>query len=129
MVKINVYWLDKLFLLTIIIKNTIILQQRTAFVKKMFKETIQTQIEATNKYVAPFLILNGFERKGNYFFNDKCSIELNYENSHYTIRNTIPLKNIEGGFYETYSSNLNLMWLIGFLTYNGLMEKEYKQEK
>lgn len=76
--------------------------------------------------IVNFLISNGFNEVGNYkFTNTKCEITIidDISQAHYvisditddTLRDTI------------HSDNLNIYWLIGYLTYYDYINKEYKQ--
>ena len=72
------------------------------------------------KDVENFLLKNGFEkihRKIPSYKNNKCTIMIVMD-KFYSIRY------IKG---KVYSDDLNIYWLIGFLTYNGLMDKNYIQ--
>lgn len=72
------------------------------------------------KPVIEFLELNGFfkmKSKTTCYGNDKIEVWI-YED-HYAVGS-----NEEGW---RYSENHNIYWLIGTLTYNGFMDKNYKQ--
>lgn len=63
-----------------------------------------------------FLSKNGFVRKDEFFLSDKCSIQVC--NEYYIV------KCPEG---EWFSNDLNIYCLIGYLTYNDLMDKNYEK--
>lgn len=68
--------------------------------------------------VATFLINNGFrgtEREIRYI-NDKCSVLIDEENEFYQV---------EFDGYTCFSSNLSIYWLIGLLTYENLIDRNY----
>jgi len=84
---------------------------------------MEKYLEEHFEYVKSFLFKNGFEQDPddiNIVYNDKCEITI-YENYY----------NIHGYFedvkdYGSMSSdNLNIYWLIGLLTYDGFMDKNY----
>jgi len=68
------------------------------------------------KSVIDFLNKNGFKKiEKNSYANNKCNVVINklgYE-----------VANNNGDAF--YSSNLNIYWLIGILTYYGYMKKDY----
>jgi hypothetical protein len=66
--------------------------------------------------VKEFLMKNGFVCYKAYFLSDSCSITM--ERDHYVV------KTDEG---EWFSNDLLIYSLIGYLTYNGLMDKNYNQ--
>lgn len=65
-----------------------------------------------------FFILNGFSCRGNVIKNSKCKIIIDERN--YSVETK------EG---VIYSPDLNIYWLIGYLTYYGLMTKNYRLPK
>ena len=68
--------------------------------------------------IKDFLLNNGFKESYEDFFeNELCSITI--------IDGYYHVKNNDG--CSMYSSNLNIYWLIGVLTYYGYMDKNYKQ--
>ena len=72
------------------------------------------------KYLKTFLLKNGFKQVSHSvreFKNDKCSIYI--EGDDYI--------SIEYDEDTYYVDSLNLYHLIGFLTYQGLMDKNYIQ--
>jgi len=76
-----------------------------------------------DKQVINFLELNGFTKsvtpKGNTLLsNDKCTVHKSIDEQYVIINN-------DGD--KLYSEDLNIYWLIGCLTYNGYMDKNYKQ--
>jgi len=67
--------------------------------------------------VAPFLKKNGFKWiYVRHYSNEKCEIHINKNN--YTVLS-------EGCLIE--SEDLNIYWLIGYLTYYDLIDKNYKK--
>lgn len=88
----------------------------------------------SNKYqdVIDFLRLNGFtyfyNNNPQTFTNNKCKITIIEEtgeesHSYYQVECKDKM------YYDifTRSSNINMYWLIGFLTHNELMDKNYKK--
>jgi hypothetical protein len=68
--------------------------------------------------VKNFLIKNGLKECGdNCYINELCSVMI--LNNHYEV------KNEEGS--TIYSTDLNIYWLIGVLTYYNYIPKNYKQ--
>jgi len=68
--------------------------------------------------VKNFLVANGFlKSEKNVYHNDKCTVIINKEN--YSV--------IDNNFSIIISDNINIYWLIGILTYQGFMDKNYKQ--
>jgi hypothetical protein len=68
--------------------------------------------------VGEFLSKNGFVKKDEFFLSGKCSIQVC--NEYYAVK----YKEGEEHF-EWFSNDLLMYTLIGFLTYNGLMDKNY----
>jgi hypothetical protein len=69
-----------------------------------------------NNPVIEFLLRNGFEYiEENSYANAYCNVVL--EKDHYAVADNM------GG--TVYSYNLNIYWLIGTLTYNGFINKNY----
>ena len=68
------------------------------------------------KTAKDFLLKNGFECKNNRYANDRCCVVITYN---YSV--------MDNNFNSTYSDNLNIYWLIGYLTYYNLMDKDYKK--
>ena len=66
--------------------------------------------------VKEFLMKNDFACYNTYFLSDSCSITV--ERDHYVVKT-------DGG--EWFSNDLLIYSLIGYLTYNGLMDKNYNQ--
>lgn len=68
------------------------------------------------KSVIDFLKRNGFKRmEKNSYANEMCNVVI--QKDHYEVADN------EGG--TMYSQNLQIYWLIGMLTYRGLMSKDY----
>lgn len=65
-------------------------------------------------YPEDFLTANGFRKEGNLFVNNLCTITV--------FKNYFGIKY---GIGEMFSDNKNLYWLIGFLTFHELMDKNY----
>lgn len=75
------------------------------------------------EYIRPFLESNGFVEEVPYvFIGYKCGVEVDAINDVYHIRWR------DKNNYKTMvsSENLNIYFLIGFLTYNGLIDKNFK---
>jgi len=70
------------------------------------------------KDVIDFLKRNGFEEiEPNSFVNDRgCNVVI--EDKEYAVADT------EG--YVDYSNDLNIYWLVGYLTWRGFIDKNYK---
>jgi len=69
------------------------------------------------KNLKDFLIINGFEESNdNIFYNRNCNIIL-----HETFYE-VYINKFEG---TIYSSNVEIYWLIGVLTYYNLIDKNY----
>ena len=67
------------------------------------------------KYIEEFLINNGIKKYDtNCYINEHCSIIIN--DNYYEIKN-------EDGLM--FSNDLNIYWLIGILTYNNYIDKNY----
>ena len=68
--------------------------------------------------VKEFLLKNGFEQQEekNHYVNGECSVLI--ESDHYAVANA------DGD--AIYSNGLNIYWLIGVLTYNGYIARNYK---
>ena len=82
-------------------------------------------------YISNFLTLNGFFKiDDRHFVNEHCEVIVtrSFEGDYYSIHfidDNMPLstyKSLEG---EKYSEDLNIYWLIGFLTYHNLIDKNY----
>lgn len=70
-----------------------------------------------HKDIHDFLVLNGFkEIKNDVFENKSCIVTIEID--------TYTVKDATGG--SVYSENLSIYWLIGFLTYYGFINKNYK---
>lgn len=68
--------------------------------------------------VATFLINNGFHGTEikNRYINDKCAVLINEEDEYYCV---------EFDGYTCFSSDLIIYWLIGLLTYENLIDRNY----
>ena len=77
------------------------------------EETVSYRVR---EKIGEFLCKNGFEDNGRGFFNEYWSVIM--EEDHYCVE-------MDQG--HMFSKDLNIYWLIGVLTYNGLMDKNYKQ--
>lgn len=75
--------------------------------------------------IKEFLLKNGFRgssRTANVYYNDKCTIII--DGFRYSIQwKEETLTEI----VEMISSDLNIYWLVGVLTWYGLIDKDYKQ--
>jgi len=72
-------------------------------------------------YIEDFLIKNGFEKTDfNMFKNDKCSVMVSVKWECYEVY----IFKEKGSMY---TGSLKISELAGLLTYNGLMDKNYKQ--
>lgn len=78
------------------------------------------------RHVADFLLLNGFQLgardsssfgKTAVFSNERCTVLIHNDEGIYEVKS-------EDG--SVFSRNYEIYWLIGYLTYNGLMDKDYK---
>jgi hypothetical protein len=81
-------------------------------------------------YIIEFLLKNGFtEVNPTIFTNDKCEVEINLDDinePYYKITlNYIPENDNTKG--HIFSDDLCIYWLIGLLTYRGLIDKNYNQ--
>jgi len=74
----------------------------------------------TEEIISNFLLKNGFKKKRGLFYNDKCQIKIFSDVYKITFDES-------GNDYSMYSKNHNIYWLIGVLTYYGLMDKNYNQ--
>lgn len=71
-----------------------------------------------DNYLANFLLRNGLKRKSeNIFINTKCEVTI--------LDNCIEIYDVEIDG-KIYSPDLQIYWLIGFLTYNNFIDKNYK---
>lgn len=82
------------------------------------------------KFIMDFLVKNGFKvTSENTLRNEKCLIvilknsESEHEDDYYY---EIYYNDEDYDDVSTVSDSLNICWLIGFLTYNNLMDKNYK---
>ena len=86
---------------------------------KSIVNTVRQNNKQNMKDIETFLLKNGFAR-----IEDEFNGYTNYECKVYVDHDYFTIDFIEG---IVYSDNLNIYWLIGFLTYNGLMDKNYIQ--
>jgi hypothetical protein len=77
------------------------------------EEVISHKVRAK---IGEFLCKNGFEDNGRGYFNEYCVVIVN--DDHYCVE-------MDQG--HMYSNDLSIYWLIGVLTYGGLMDKNYNQ--
>lgn len=69
-------------------------------------------------HVDGFLIRNGFEKiKHGHYSNLFCNIEITAEG--YAVADNYG--------YTAYSSDHNIYWLVGYLTWSDFIDKNYKQ--
>lgn len=75
--------------------------------------------EPPNKFAKLFLEANGFKlvEGNNHFANDMCGVVVNKEN--YEVANN------NGDVM--YSADINIYWLIGYLTWSGYMPLNYNK--
>ena len=75
--------------------------------------------ESVHNLVGKFLLKNGFTKSSeNTYTNDKCDVGLHFDDEIYEIY-------IIKDDASMFSTDLNIYWLIGCLTYNELMNKDY----
>ena len=73
-------------------------------------------------YTIEFLKLNNFvETLENTYTNSKCEIEIIYANGEAKSYRVTT----EAG--SVYSTDMNIYWLIGILTYNGYIDRNFKK--
>lgn len=80
------------------------------------------------KFITDFLVKNDFYFVSeNTLVNEKCSVEI-LKKEDTEIDYYYKISFIDEYYEDVYtvSNNLNICWLIGFLTYNDLTEKNYK---
>lgn len=72
-----------------------------------------------------FLEKNGFDVDSNgVFTNGLCEVRINEQDLYYVVgRNEFDL----GEYGFMFSHDLNIYWLIGVLTYYGLIDKNYEK--
>lgn len=106
-------------------------------------DIIKDRIGTMNKYVSEFLLDNGFKKtEHGWYDNDKCSVA--YVESGFSKLYSYPIDELERdkmeGYYAIsfldksdangvlfmYSKDENIYWLIGVLTYNDLIDRNYK---
>lgn len=76
------------------------------------------------KDIKEFLLKNGFTQTDRIrFINDKCIVIVDEETNCYEIK-----FEVNDDQFTCFSQSLNMYWLIGFLTYNNLMDKNYSVE-
>lgn len=82
----------------------------------------EPRVEELIPYIEPFLLRNGFEKqKNNSYDNLKCIITV--LDGYYQI----DWNHIEYGEISTYTDSYSLMHLVGVLTWNDLIDKNYKK--
>ena len=75
-----------------------------------------------NPYIGPFLLRNGFEKKeDNIYSNSKCTVIVTEDQ--YQIIFDYP----EYGEVSTYTDSPSIIHLVGILTWNDLIDKNYKK--
>jgi hypothetical protein len=75
-----------------------------------------------NHYIAPFLLKNGFKGSGgDSYYNSKCTVNV-LEDCH-----QIDFNHPEYGKVSTYTDSHSIMHLVGTLTWNDLIDKNYKK--
>jgi len=70
------------------------------------------------KAVKDFLLKNGFKFTGNAYINNKCSIVIIHNYS---------VSIMDNDYNVTYSEDLSIYWLIGFLTYYNFIDRNYEK--
>jgi hypothetical protein len=79
-------------------------------------------VEDNNHYIEPFLLRNGFKKqKNNSYDNLKCIITVLdgcYQ---------IDWNHIKYGEISTYTDSYSILHLVGILTWNGLIDRNYKK--
>ena len=79
-------------------------------------------VEDNNPYIEPFLLRNGFEKqKNNRYDNLKCIITV--LDGYYQI----DWNHIKYGEISTYTDSYSILHLVGILTWNGLIDRNYKK--
>ena len=75
-----------------------------------------------NHYIAPFLLKNGFKGSGgDSYYNSKCTVNV-LEDCH-----QIDFNYPEYGKVSTYTDSHSIMHLVGILTWNDLIDRNYKK--
>jgi hypothetical protein len=81
------------------------------------------------EYITEFLVKNGFEKCPLYFENSKCRITIhegiNLGESSTPGYYEIYIKDYDGEPASVYSRDLNIYWLVGTLTWDDLISKDY----
>jgi hypothetical protein len=79
-------------------------------------------VEEKNPYIEPFLLRNGFEKQeNNSYDNLKCIITVLdgcYQ---------IDWNHVKYGEISTYTDSYSILHLVGILTWNGLIDRNYKK--
>ena len=71
------------------------------------------------KYISPILKKNGFKKIAKRTYsNKKCTVVINKKESYYAVTDE------EG---TVFSPTLEIYWLIGYLTWNDLIDKDYEK--
>ena len=79
-------------------------------------------VEDNNPYIEPFLLRNGFKKqKNNSYDNLKCIITV--LDGYYQI----DWNHIKYGEISTYTDSYSILHLVGILTWNGLIDRNYKK--
>jgi len=73
------------------------------------------------KIIEEFLIKNGFAKKGEkHFQNDYCEVIVLHRSP-----KDMPYYRVDTKEGSIYSSDLNIYWLVGLLTWNNYIPKNY----
>jgi hypothetical protein len=89
---------------------------------KLIEDEMLGMVEEKNPYIEPFLLRNGFEKQKNNSYNNlKCIITV--LDGYYQI----DWNHIEYGEISTYTDSYSLMHLVGVLTWNNLIDKNYEK--
>ena len=79
-------------------------------------------VEDNNPYIEPFLLRNGFKKqKNNSYDNLKCIITV--LDGYYQI----DWNHVKYGEISTYTDSYSILHLVGILTWNGLIDRNYKK--
>lgn len=68
------------------------------------------------QYIENFLIKNDFKKSKNVYTNNNCSVIIYDSNI-----------GVRHGVGETFCKSHNLYWIIGYLTWFGLIDKNYQK--
>ena len=79
--------------------------------------------------VEEFLLLNGFRKMNRGYYDDFDSYCNDGDKDYCKIGIHKTYYSVESRAGSIYSDNLSIYWLIGILTYHGLMDKNYKTNK